>query len=256
MCRLLAYQGETNYLSQHIFEPEHSLIEQSHHATKGKMSVNADGYGLAWQSEKHTPAVFKDILPAWGCDNLETIAYHTKSPTFIAHIRATTGAPVSRLNCHPFQYNDWVFAHNGQINQYQDLQRQIESDLPDTLFHAKQGQTDSEMIFLGLLNFGFDAEPFKATQEYIKYIENMASKQQIKKPIVLTAAMFKNEKLIMIRYASKGRIAPSLFKKQCNKGICFASEPYAKDGTWQSVEENTLSICVKAQPIQIHKLTT
>lgn len=250
MCRLLAYQGETNYLSDHIFEPEHSLIEQSHHATKGKMSVNADGYGLAWQSEKADPVVFKDTMPAWGCDNLHDIAYHTKSPTFIAHVRASTSAPVSRLNCHPFKQDGWVFAHNGQINQYELLQRKIENALSDDSYHAKKGQTDSEVIFLGLLDHGFDADPVSATQNYIKYIEGLAAKQNIKKPMVLTAALFKDDKLVMIKYASKGRPAPSLFKRQCSNGICFASEPYANDGTWSKVTDNSITIAIKGGDVQ------
>lgn len=250
MCRLLAYQGETNYISDHIFEPEHSLIEQSHHATKGKMSVNADGYGLAWQSEKSEPVMFKDTMPAWGCDNLHDIAYHTKSPTFIAHVRASTSAPVSRLNCHPFKQDGWVFAHNGQINDYQLVQRQVENALSDKMFSAKKGQTDSEIIFLGLLDYGFDADPVAATQNYIKFIESIAAEKNIKKPMVLTAAMFKDDRLVMIRYASTGRPAPSLFKRQCPNGICFASEPYAKDGTWSVVPDNSITIAVKNESVQ------
>ena len=256
MCRLLAYQGEPNYLSHHIFEPEHSLIDQSHHATKGKMSVNADGYGLAWQSDKNDIALFKDILPAWGCDNLHNIAYHTKSPTFIAHVRASTQAPVSRLNCHPFKQDGWVFAHNGQINEYPKIQRQIENALPDRLFHAKHGQTDSETIFLSLLNHGFDANPLKATNSFISSIEQLAGQKNIKIPVVLTAALFKDNTLVMIRYASKGRTPPSLFKKQCLQGICFASEPYANDGTWQPVVENSITICVKDESIQNIRLVS
>ncbi len=254
MCRLLAYQGEPNYLYQHIFEPEHSLIEQSHHATKGKMSVNADGYGLAWQSAKNLPVVFKDVLPAWGCENLHNIAHHTQSSTFIAHVRASTHAPISRLNCHPFKHDGWVFAHNGQINDYQKIQRQVENALPDNLFHAKYGQTDSEVIFLGLLNFGFDNDPIAATQDYIKSIESLARTQNIKIPLVLTAALFKNDQLVMIRYASKGKTAPSLFKKQCLNGICFASEPYTNDGSWSKVAENSITISIKGESVQTTKL--
>lgn len=250
MCRLFAYQGEPNFLSDHIFEPEHSLIEQSHNATKGKMSINADGYGLSWQSDRQDSVVFKDILPAWGCSNLENIAYNIKSPTFIAHVRATTSAPVSRLNCHPFKHDGWVFAHNGQINEYQKIQRQVENALPDNLFAAKHGQTDSEVIFLGLLDYGFDADPVAATQKYIEFIEAIAADKNIQKPLVLTAAMFKQDKLVLIRYASKGRAAPSLFQKQCHSGVCFASEPSDNDNNWHSVANNSLTIVVKGESIQ------
>lgn len=250
MCRFLAYQGEINYLADHIFEPEHSLIEQSHHATKGKMSVNADGYGLAWQSEKAEPVMFKDTMPAWGCENLHNIAYHTQSPTFIAHVRASTAAPVSRLNCHPFKQDGWVFAHNGQINDYQLIQRQVENALSDNMYNAKKGQTDSEVIFLGLLDHGFDADPVAATQNYIRHIEELGAQKDIRKPLVLTAALFKGDRLIVIRYASKGRPAPSLFKRQCGNGICFASEPYAKDGTWSTVSDDSITVATKGSTVQ------
>lgn len=40
-----------------------------------------------------------------------------RSRIFIAHVRkATTGEP-SEQNCHPFQYGQWLFAHNGSVDR-------------------------------------------------------------------------------------------------------------------------------------------
>ncbi len=39
------------------------------------------------------------------------------SPSFLAHVRATSMATVQESNCHPFRYGHWLFVHNGEIEE-------------------------------------------------------------------------------------------------------------------------------------------
>ena len=48
MCRWLAYTGNPVYLDELLFEPEHSLIDQSLSASRSKSTTNGDGFGVEW----------------------------------------------------------------------------------------------------------------------------------------------------------------------------------------------------------------
>ena len=58
-----------------------------------------------------------------------------------------------RANCHPFAYQNWNFAHNGQIGGFYKMQRSLESLLSDQLYQARQGTTAAELLSLLLLQF-------------------------------------------------------------------------------------------------------
>lgn len=139
------------YLEQLVYQPEHSLVHQSLEARKAVTRVNADGFGLGWYTERSTPGRFHEVLPAWGDENLRSLAHHIRSHRFMAHVRSSTGTQVSRSNCHPFMYNHWMFLHNGQIGDYCAVKYELERSLPEHLYIRRIGTTDSELIFLLML---------------------------------------------------------------------------------------------------------
>jgi glutamine amidotransferase len=55
------------------------------------------------------------------------------------------------LNCHPFQYGRWVFAHNGDIPNFSSLREQLLQRIPPRLRRFILGDTDSETVFYLLL---------------------------------------------------------------------------------------------------------
>src|ERR1700754_4036126 len=115
MCRWMAYRGPTVRLDSLLYDPPHSLIEQSRHARLSSESFNGDGFGLGWYADAPAPGVYRSLMPAWGDRNLRDLAAHLCSGHFFAHVRATTGTPVQETNCHPFRYGRWLFMHNGSI---------------------------------------------------------------------------------------------------------------------------------------------
>jgi len=155
MCRLAAYAGPAIPIRNIVSVPAHSLLQQSLAAKETAFTVNGDGFGVSWYGDDHIPGQFRDIMPAWGDQNLNSICRLVQSRLFLAHIRASTNGETSRANCHPFVYDRWSYMHNGQIPHIQRLRRELEYELSDDLFNARCGTTDSELFFLYLLSNGF-----------------------------------------------------------------------------------------------------
>jgi glutamine amidotransferase len=59
--------------------------------------------------------------------------------------------PITRPHCHPFACGRWLFMHNGSIGGWSRLRRQVEALIPDELYPARIGTTDSEAIFLAIM---------------------------------------------------------------------------------------------------------
>ena len=87
MCRWVAYAGPEIYLEDLIFHQEHSIVQQSLAATQSAWVTNGDGFGVAWYTQRTTPGLFKDILPAWNDSNLRSLAAHVQAQLFFAHVQ-------------------------------------------------------------------------------------------------------------------------------------------------------------------------
>ena len=82
MCRWVAYAGPQIYLEDLIFHQEHSIVSQSLAANQSAWVTNGDGFGVAWYTQRTTPGLFKDILPAWNDSNLRSLAAHVQAQLF------------------------------------------------------------------------------------------------------------------------------------------------------------------------------
>ena len=69
--------------------------------------------------------MFHSASPAWGDRNLRELSGEIASSLFLAHVRAATGTPVQETNCHPFGLGRWLFVHNGYIDGYDRLRRDM-----------------------------------------------------------------------------------------------------------------------------------
>lgn len=234
MCRIAAYSGPSIPLENIIVRPKHSLLEQSQHASEAKLAVNGDGFGIAWYDQGETPGLYRDVLPAWADGNLTSLCRMVRSRLFIAHVRASTVGETSRQNCHPFSYGRWSFCHNGQVPHFPAIRRRLEAALPDHLYGARGGSTDSEMIFLTLLANGLADDPNTAMAKTLEQIG------EGRDPVKLTCVFSDGQSLFGFRHASKGK-APTLYASDTldNGGLAFASEPLDGD-TWDEVPQGKI----------------
>ena len=240
MCRLTAYIGPKIALERIVTKPAHSLLDQSQDATEAKLSVNGDGFGIAWYGDEAEPGLYRDVLPAWSDGNLTSLCRVVKSHLFLAHVRASTVGEVSRTNCHPFTYGRWSFAHNGQIGGFTQIRRALESQLPDTLYNHRRGTTDSELFFLLCLSNGLDENPQKAIQTTLRSIEALQS--ETTEPNRLACILSNGASVFGFRMSSDNT-CPTLYRSKslCAGGVALASEPLDGDHqNWTALKRGTL----------------
>lgn len=243
MCRWLAYWGEPIFIEDLVTKPDHSLIQQSLRATEAKTETNGDGFGIGWYGTKPEPGLYREILPAWNDDNLLHISAHLRSRLFFAHVRASTGTATSRSNCHPFSQGRWMFMHNGQIGGYAAVRRRLEQALPDSLYLARTGTTDSEVIFLLALSMGLESDPVNAMEACLARVKLEMDQAGIEDPLRFTAALSDGESLYAFRYSSD-RQAPTLYHSDLKSpSLTVVSEPLDTDRTrWTSVPQDHVLI--------------
>jgi glutamine amidotransferase len=155
MCRLLVYRGPKILMSDLLTRSARSLIQQSYKAREREEPLNGDGFGVGWYVPEidSTPCVFTSVRPAWSNRNLYRLADKVRSDCFFAHVRAaSSGMSVSEANCHPFQYDRYLWMHNGRIPRFNLIKRTLRGTLNDEYYNFVQGTTDSEHVFALFLN--------------------------------------------------------------------------------------------------------
>jgi glutamine amidotransferase len=254
MCRWLAYSGAPIFLDEVLFKTDHSLIDQSLRAADATNTTNGDGFGIGWYGKRDVPGVYTDIRPAWNDTNLQALAAQIESPMFLAHVRATTGSPVQRTNCHPFAYQNWLFVHNGLINEYAKLHRDLAFAISPKLFPHIRGTTDSEIMFLLALSFGLRGDVQAGIARMAGLIEYTAEKHRVEDALQMTLGISDGKSLYAVRYSTEGEsrslfysasrgateeIAPEAGK--LSKGArAIVSEPWSDlEADWIPVPEGT-----------------
>src|SRR3954470_12720828 len=210
MCRWMVYSGDPILAEELLFRPVHSLIDQSLHSRMGATTTNGDGFGIGWYGEGAEPAVFKSIEPAWNDQNLREIAGRIRTPLLFAHIRASTGTPVQRSNCHPFRHEQWLWMHNGAIRGFHEIKRDMLLAVDPVLYRDIDGSTDSEALFFLALTFGLTEDPFGAVERAVGFVEKVGRQAGVDYPVQMTVATTDGTSVWAFRYSSEGQ-SRSLF---------------------------------------------
>lgn len=236
MCRFLAYRGEPIFMDELVCAPAHSLVHQSLHANEAKTVTNGDGFGIGWYGERELPAVYRDVRPAWSDENLRSISANIRSHAFFAHIRASTGTATTRANCHPFSHGRLMFMHNGQIGDFHKVRRKVEALIPDRLYEARGGTTDTEAIFLAAIGDGLESDPIGAMARTLKRVRAIMAESGVCEPLRFTAMLTDGETLHAYRWACDAQ-PPTLYYRQDARGLLIVSEPIddAREG-WHPVQ--------------------
>ena len=154
--RWLAYTGSPVLIHDALYTPAHSLIDQSLHSRLGAEATNGDGFGVGWYIAEPTPGVFRSIEPAWNDQNLRELAGHVRSHLFFTHIRAAIGSSVQQTNCHPFRHGRWLWMHNGFIDGFPVIKRDLVLAVDEALYPEITGQTDTEVLFYLAFTLGLE----------------------------------------------------------------------------------------------------
>ena len=119
-----------------LIDAPDSLSVQSHH--------NPDGAGIGVFDAAGVARVDKQPIAAWDDIDFATAARDLTGTTFVAHVRhASTGAH-TLANTHPFEQQGRLFAHNGVVEDLEQLDARLAGFGASELVH---GETDSERVF-------------------------------------------------------------------------------------------------------------
>ena len=180
--------------------------------------------GSAGMANIPEPGLYREVRPAWSDENLRYLCRHIHSHLYFAHVRASTGTPVTRPNCHPFVCGRWMFMHNGTIGNWPRIRRQVEALIPDELYGSRIGTTDSEAVFLALLGAGASKNPIAATTNILARLTELVNADGIKEPLRFTAALTNGEDLYAFRYSANDK-ANSLYYRELGDNVVIVSEP-------------------------------
>jgi predicted glutamine amidotransferase len=205
MCRWMAYFGDPILADDLLFRPQHSIIDQSLHAQLGGFTTNGDGFGVGWYGtgDASGPTVFKSTHPAWNDENLREVAAQIRTPLLFAHVRASSGTPVQRSNCHPFRYGRWLWMHNGSLAGFPEVKRDLVMQVDPSLYPAIEGSTDTETLFFLALTFGLDDDPPTAVARAVGFVEDVGRRHGVEDPVHMTVATSDGESIWVFRYSSE-----------------------------------------------------
>jgi glutamine amidotransferase len=240
-----------------LVRPDHSLLDQSRHATQNIETTNGDGFGVGWYGEEDTPGVYRDTHPAWNDSNFRHLTQHIHSRLFLSHVRAATGPPVQYTNCHPFTFGSWLFQHNGSIPDFNRLKRPLTFDVAPALYPFIEGSTDSETLFFLALTFGLQDDPPAALARTIGHVERARQSAGIELPIEFSACATEGKRLWSVRYSSDSESRTQYHSRHIHAlrgiddsydplpegAVIILSEPLDELGDhWEAVPESSILV--------------
>ncbi|MFM8472904.1 MAG: class II glutamine amidotransferase [Candidatus Kapaibacterium sp.] len=275
MCRFVAYSGPAIIADDLLYKPKYSLVTaQSINAGEMSVAVNGDGFGIGWYAPEldNEPCVFRSIKPAWSDANLRNLARKIHSPLMFMHIRAASpGMTVEEVNSHPFMCGRLMFMHNGMIQGFKDIRRQLLRTLKDTAYDAIQGSTDSEHMFGLFLNHIEDPygevscdDMVVALSKALDDLSDLLIDADIRQHSYLNLCVSNGTSIVAVRYTTNQDVQPASMyyafgsrynadvegcvidatpMGQRHAAVLIASEPItARRSDWMKVERNCMMI--------------
>jgi predicted glutamine amidotransferase len=213
-----------------IYQPKNSLIRQSYDAKEIEEPLNGDGFGIGWYLPELSaePSVFVSVFPAWSNRNLRSLAPRIKSPCLFAHVRAASFGDTSEANCHPFQYQSFLMMHNGSIEGFHEIKRELRRRLSDDIYNWVKGQTDSEHFFAMFLDKVRHRSAAPGAQDLaaalhatIQEVETMKAEHGIKEPTYLNTVISDGKSMVGTRFISGTDEDPlTLYWSEGAKYVC------------------------------------
>jgi glutamine amidotransferase len=143
MCRLFGFRSV-------IQSQVHRSLVSADNALWNLSEQHPDGWGVAYYVEG-TPHLMRSAVTALSDRMFQRVSGVVASETVVAHVRKATQGALSVLNCHPFQYGRWVFAHNGDVPSFASQREALVAEVSPRLRRYILGETDSEVLFFLVL---------------------------------------------------------------------------------------------------------
>ena len=142
MCRMFALRSTVSCpVQESLTDADRSLQRLS--------EINPHGWGVAHYVQG-VPQIVKSPEMAADSPVYSALSNQIESSCVVAHVRRATYGEHTVANTHPFQYGRWVFAHNGNIADFDDLRPMLLEEIAPSLRSHIVGTTDSEVLFFRL----------------------------------------------------------------------------------------------------------
>ncbi|MET0791303.1 MAG: class II glutamine amidotransferase [Polyangiaceae bacterium] len=139
MCRLFGFRSVIpSQVHRSLLDAENALGVQS--------NDHPDGWGVAFYVDG-APHVTRSPTTALGDALFHRLSGVVSSETVLAHVRKATQGSRTIFNCHPFQFGRWVFAHNGDIPNFETKRELLLAQVSPRFRSFILGETDSEVLF-------------------------------------------------------------------------------------------------------------
>jgi glutamine amidotransferase len=258
MCRLFGFRSVVpSQVHRSLLAAENALGVQS--------NAHPDGWGVAYYVDG-SPHITKSPATALGDSLFHRLSGVVSSETVLAHVRKATQGKNNVLNCHPFQYGRWTFAHNGDIPEFERFRATLREEISPKLRRFVLGDTDSEVLFFVLLsqlsNYGPLSRPLaieelvEALRTTIQIVRGIVGEPQgLFLTVMLTdgqsfVAMHGGKELYLSTYkkrCSERESCPSL-SKECEapsesgfvNHLILSSEPLQGDNVWEELAKGDI----------------
>jgi glutamine amidotransferase len=256
MCRLFGFRSVIpSQVHRSLLAAENALGKQS--------NEHPDGWGVVFYVDG-SPHITRSPETALSDALFHRLSGVVSSETVLAHVRRATQGPRTVLNCHPFQYGRWTFAHNGDIPGFDSHREALLAEVSPRLRRFILGDTDSEVVFFvflshlaahGPLNrrFAVDdaASALRATIARVREVCDGNGS-----PAMLTCIVTDGDTMLATRGGKE--LYWSTYKQRCgDRGSCpslspeceaptltgfvnhliFSSEPLQGENVWQELED-------------------
>jgi glutamine amidotransferase len=124
----------------------HRSLVAADNALGVQSGEHPDGWGVAYYIDG-APHITRSPATAVSDQLFHRVSGVVSSETVLAHVRKATKGDITVLNCHPFQYGRWVFAHNGDIENFTEKRDELRAHIAPRLRRFILGDTDSEVVF-------------------------------------------------------------------------------------------------------------
>ena len=255
MCRWFIYFGKEILFEDILYKQNNSIIKQSYlhkytpfleESNKRDHEVNVDGYGIGWYINKILkPCYYTSIKTPWNDYNLHRLSKILSTKLIFAHIRAIkpfSQGIVHEFNCHPFNIDNFLFMHNGDLKNYNIYKKKIFNKIDDRIFQLIKGTTDSEYIFALILSFLKDKQ-INVNNVKLSIIETIKFINTITDTIFsFNIAITEGNFVIFTRYINnQNENPPSLYFKKNKDNIVISSEPIDfNEDNWTCIPKNTI----------------
>jgi predicted glutamine amidotransferase len=150
--------------------------------------------------------------------------------------------------------------HNGYLNEYATVKRDLVFAIDPSLFPLIRGQADTEVLFYLALTFGLEEDPPTAVERAIGFVEAVAERHGVPFPFQGTIATTDGENIWAFRYSSEGKSRSlfytthvptlrkmyperDLFQDLSENARMIVSEPLGDvAGVWNEVPESSYGI--------------